>query len=201
MTPEIVLHKTVHAASRRIRLLLVYIWASRALCVGAAGCLVWLLASKLNWVDEPQPGTLGAIIGVFGLVGIGFGLFQRITASDAARLTDERTGSKERLGSAIEFDLSGTADPILRRQIQDAGAHAGTLNIRKVYPVRITREAAIFSLVALVIFGSFFLPNLPIFWSNEKKKEMEQVKKQGIVIERVAKDTEKSADRQKLDES
>ena len=53
MTPEIVLHKTVHAASRRIRLLMVYKWASRALCVGAAGCLVWLLTKAWN---EGKPG-------------------------------------------------------------------------------------------------------------------------------------------------
>src|SRR5258708_7346425 len=178
MTPEIVLHKTVHAASRRIRLLMVYKWASRALCVGAAGCLVWLLASKLNWMDEPLPTTLGAVIGIFGLAGIAFGLFQRLTAADAARLTDQRTGMKERLGSAIEFDLGGTDDPILRRQIQDPGAHAGTSNIRRVYPVRITREVVAFTVVALMIFGSFFLPTLPIFSSREKKKEMEKVKKQ-----------------------
>src|SRR5690349_575361 len=115
MTPDFALHRTVNAAARRIRLLLVYKWASRALCVGAGGCLLWLLASKLNWIDEPQPATLAAIIALFGVIGIGFGVFHRITPLDAARLTDERTGMKERLGSALEFEMNGTDDPILRR--------------------------------------------------------------------------------------
>ncbi len=201
MTPDIMLHQKLHQASRRIRLLLVYKWSSRTLCVSALACLVWLLGAKLNWLSDPSADALALIIGIAGVAGAIYGFLPSISSSDAARLTDQRTGLKERLGSAVEFEKTPIDDPILRRQIQDAGAHAGTLDVRRVYPVKMTREAIGFAVLAAVLFGAFFLPNLPIFWSSEKKHEMEMVKRQGIQIEKVAKDTEKSADRQKLDES
>ena len=57
------------------------------------------------------------------------GFVARLTALDVARLTDKRTEMKERLASAVEFAGVGAADPILQRQIQDAGEHAGNLHL------------------------------------------------------------------------
>src|SRR5258708_4305735 len=125
MTPDTVLHRKLHQASRRIRLLLVYKWTSRTLCASALGCLVWLLAAKLNWVSDPSAEWLALIVCGAGMAGAIYGLLPSITPTDAARLTDQRTGMKERLGSAVEFEKSAGDDPILRRQIEDAGSHAG----------------------------------------------------------------------------
>ena len=61
-------------------------------------------------------------------------------------------------------------------------------------------KAAQALLIALATFAVLLLPSLPAFWSPKKKQEMEEVKKQGVAIEKLAKDTQKSADTQKLDE-
>lgn len=188
-------------AGRRIRTLLVYRWVSRALCAAAAACLFWLLASKAHWIDELTPGVIGIVFAVAALAGLVIALAQPLTTRDVARLTDKRTSMRERFASAVEFVRSGADDPILRRQIQDAGEHAGSLNLRNVYPLRLSREAGAFVIIAAILFGSFFLPSLPMFWSDEKRQEMEQVRKQGIAIEKVARDSEKSAARDRLDET
>src|SRR6185437_4063633 len=61
MTPDISLHRKLNEAARRIRLLLVSQWAARTLCWTAAACVVWLLASKLNWLPAPTPELVGGI--------------------------------------------------------------------------------------------------------------------------------------------
>lgn len=201
MTPEVALHQKLNQATRRIRSLLVIRWTGRLLCGSAGFCLLWLLISKLNWVEEPTAEVVAVILGLAALTGIGFGLFVRLSVRDVARLTDKRTAMKERLASAVEFESLAQSDPLIRRQIHDAGARAGELDLRRVYPLKLTREMIGFVVLALVLFGSFFLPRLPIFWSAEKRKEMEEVKKQGIQIEKIAKDAQKNAEQKKLDES
>src|SRR5438445_241172 len=104
MTPEVALHRKLGSVSRRIRLLLAYRFASRAALFSAAGCLLWLLASKAQWVEEPEPLALALIIGASVVLGALFGLIRRITPQEAARLVDKRTSMKERLASAIEFE-------------------------------------------------------------------------------------------------
>src|SRR5437588_1735018 len=127
MTPEIVLNSKLNQASRRIRALLVYRWVGRFLCGSAGACLVWLLVSKLRWVAEPSPEAIWGILGAAALVGTAAGFLARLTTLDVARLTDKRTQMKERLASAVEFGKLDSADPLVKRQIEDAGSHAGEL--------------------------------------------------------------------------
>src|SRR2546423_1738903 len=123
MTPEIVLNSKLNQASRRIRALLIYRWVGRFLCGSAGGCLAWLLISKLRWVAEPSPEAVSGILGSAALAGIVAGFLARLTTLDVARLTDKRTEMKERLASAVEFGKMDSADPLVKRQIEDAGAH------------------------------------------------------------------------------
>src|SRR5689334_6118195 len=129
MTPELMLNHKLGQAARRVRLLLVFRWAARVLCWTALACLAWLLASKANWLAEPSPEILGITLGIAALLGIAIGFVQRLSPLDVARLTDKRTSMKERLASAVEFQKLAADDPILARQIQDAGSHAEALDL------------------------------------------------------------------------
>ena len=201
MTPEVVLHRKLSSASRRIRLLLAYRWSARLLLGSAAACLLWLLASKVYWVEEPSPESIAVIVTGAGLIGALGGFLRRVTPLEAARLTDKRTQMKERLASAVEFEAVNTGDPLIRRQIEDAGAHAHTLDLRRTYPVRLNRESVCAIALVLVLFGAYFLPSLPVFWSRERKQEAEQVKQHGLSIEKIARDSEKASDEKKLAEA
>lgn len=201
MTPNLILNDKLSQAARRIRMLLVYQWAFRALCWTALACVLWLLASKLNWVSEPEPKTIAGILLMAALVGAIVGFTRRISTMDVARMTDRRTDMKDRLASAVEFQALTTDDPLLRRQVEDAGVHAKDVNVRRVYPVRMSKETVGFVVLALFLFGAFFLPTMPMFWSKEKKQEIEEVKKQGIQIEKIATDKQKAASDKKLEET
>ena len=201
MTPEVVLHRKLTSASRRIRVLLAYRYASWLVLLMAGLSLAWLLASKAYWVDEPAPELLGALVLGGGILGALFGYLQRVTPLDAARITDKRTQMKERFASAVEFEGIHSTDPLVRRQIEDAGEHARALDLRRTYPVKLTRESVFAGVLALALFGAFFLPSLPIFWSAERKKEAEQVKQHGVKIEKIAQDSEKASEAKKLTEA
>src|SRR5437870_3295602 len=153
MTPNIVLDRKLGEATRRIRTLLVLKWTGRTLCWTALACLLWLLASKLNWVDEPEPRVIGGILGFAAVAGILIGCVSRLAIRDVARLTDKRTSMKERLASAVEFQGLSNHDPLVRRQILDANEHAGMLDLRKVYPFKFSRELIAFIVVAAILFG------------------------------------------------
>jgi len=207
MTPDTVLHQKLSEAARRLRALLVYHWATRLLFWTTLVCLLWLLASRIgtrqaeSLLPEPSAEALAVVLALAALVGIVIGFARRMTPVEVARLTDQRTAMKERLASALEFETQAADAPLVRRQIEDASAHARALNLRRVYPLRLTRETVGFLILALILFGAFFLPTLPIFWSAERRAEAEQVKRHGAAIEKIARDTEKTAAEKKLDET
>lgn len=201
MTPDITLHHKLSEASRRIRLLMVYHWTARTVCWTTLACVLWLVASRFNWVSEPQANTLVGILITAVVAGIVLGATRRLTTMDVARLTDRRLSTKDRLASAIEFEREPAGDPLFQQQIADAGAHAKALDIRRAYPFKLSREAVISIVLVLALFGAFFLPKLPMFWSQEKKDEMKEVKAMGIQIEKLATDTQKTSEAKKLEEA
>jgi hypothetical protein len=201
MTPDIPLHRKLNEATRRIRLLLVYQWAARLLCWTALACVLLVIASRLRWVQEPEPAVLAGAMGAAALVGAAIGFSRRLTRMDVARLTDSRTGLKDRLATAVEFEGAAEGDPLVRHLVDDAGQRAKELNLRRVYPWRVTREGAGFVAFALVLFGAFFLPTLPAFRSKEQKAEAAEVKKHGQAIEKLAIERQKAAEGKKLDET
>jgi hypothetical protein len=164
-------------------------------------CVIWLLLSRLAWVAEP---TVNAIVGLLttaGLIGLIVGVTRKISPMDIARLTDTRSDLKERLSTAVELHQRGKDSPIARAQIADAGEHIQGLNFRRVFPFRVTHEMIGFLILTVMLFGVFFLPTMPLFWSKERKQEMEEVKKQGVALEKLAREQEKKASDQNLSES
>src|SRR5690242_11980907 len=110
MTPDITLHHKLSEAMRRIRLLMIFRWVSRALCWTTLACVFWLVASRLNWVGEPEPGRLVIVLVVAALVGAIVGGTRRLTTMDVARLTDRRMETRDRLASAVEFEREASTD-------------------------------------------------------------------------------------------
>lgn len=201
MMSDHTLHQKLSEANRRIRLLLVSQWAARILCWTALACMLWLLASKIRWAAEPSPTALGAILLVSALVGVVIGLTRPVSQMAVARLTDEKTGLKERLSGAVEFEKMAGENAFARVQMADANAHAKDLDLRRVYPFRITREMVASAALALITFLILLIPTIPLFWSKEKKQEMAEVKAAGIVMEKLIRDVEKKHQNEKVDEA
>jgi hypothetical protein len=197
------LRTTLLAATRRIRALLLLRFIARTLCVTSVAALLVLGLSKLRLFEMPSPWSVGALLGLGVLCAVVLAFLRPLTALDVARLTERRADLKERLSSAVEFQQRNAlgAESFYDALLADADRHAAGLDVRALYPLRIPRSLPVGMLCALALFLFYYLPTLPMFWSPQMKQEMAEVKRQGIQIEKLAKDTTKTADQQKLDET
>ncbi len=198
-----VLTRKLNAAAWRIRLVMLVKLCSHALCYSSLACLLWVGLSKLRLIAEPSHWVLGGVI-LFALSAVAvYVATRKLTQLDVAKLTDRRTDLKERLSSAVEFRSQGfnSSSPFHTQQISDALLHAGSVDLKAAYPIIIPKQFWAGIVASLALFGMFFLPSLPIFWSKEKKQEAEEVKKQGVQIIKVAKDATKAAGTQDLKET
>ena len=198
-----VLTRKLSAAAWRIRLVMLVKLCSHALCYSSLACLVWVGLAKLRLIPEPSHWALGGVI-LFALsAGAIYVATRKLTQLDVAKLTDRRTDLKERLSSAVEFRSQGfdSTSTFHAQQISDALSHAGSVDLKAAYPITIPKQFWAGVVASLALFGMFFLPSLPIFWSKEKKQEAEEVKKQGVQIIKVAKDATKAAGTQDLKET
>jgi len=198
------LNATLSAATRRIRFLLALRYMSRALCWTSLACLVVVVMSKLHLVFEtPKPAVLGGVIGFAMLAGFAAAFVRRLTPLAVAKATDRRTDLKDRLSSALEFQQSGIdpTAPFYGEQLADAARAVQGVDLRAAYPSRVPKELIAGVALSLTLFGMFFLPNLPIFWTKEKQSEAAEVKKKGIQLIKLAEDKQKTADQQKLTET
>lgn len=197
------LDNTLHTAARRIRIALLLRYSGRALCWSALPCAIAVGLSKFQWYDTPSPLALAILIGLAVLTGVILAFMRPLQALDVAKLTERRTDLKERLSSAVEFRSQGIdpGAPFYGEQMSDANRHAGSINLKQAFPIKLGWELPVGALCALAVFLAFYLPTLPRFWTKEKIAEMAEVKRTGIAIEKVAKEAEKAANEQKLDET
>lgn len=197
------LHATLRSATRRIRMLRLLRSESTALCWGALVCLLLVGAGKAAPNLAPSPWGIGGLLAFVLLLGALHALLPRLSDLDVARLTEGRADLKERLSSAVEFHRLGVspAEPFYGEQLTDANLHAAGVDIKKLFPARIPRQLVLGLILCLALFLVALLPNLPAFWSPQKKADMAEVKTMGIQLLKVAEDKEKTADQQKLDET
>lgn len=198
------LNATLAAATRRIRFLLALRYVSRALCWSSLLCLIVVGMSKLHLVfDTPHPAVLGAVIGIAVLAGLIAAFARRLTPLAVAKATDRRTDLKDRLSSALEFQMSGIdpSTPFYGEQLADAARAVQGVDVKAAYPSRTPKELIAGIIMSLTLFGVYFLPSLPIFWTKEKQHEVADVKKKGIEIVKLAEEKGKAADQQKLPET
>lgn len=198
------LNATLNAATRRIRFLLALRYVSRALCWTSLACLIVVGMSKLHLVfNAPSPAALGGIIGIAVLGGFIAAFARRLTPLAVAKATDRRTDLKDRLSSALEFQLSGIdpSTPFYSEQLADAARAVQGVDLKAAYPSKAPKELIAGIVFSLTLFGLFFLPSLPVFWSQQKRDEVAEVKKRGIEIIKIADEKAKAADQQKLPET
>lgn len=94
------------------------------------------------------------------LVGILLAWRYRWTPFQLARLCDQRLGLHARLATAVELRGRAERNLLAERQIADAEAMAGRVDLRAAIPVRLsTWQAALPTLLAALVVGAFFLPN------------------------------------------
>ena len=200
--PDAITQK-LSSASWRIRQVMFVRNASHILCYSALACLFWVGLSKLRILPEASPWILLAVVAASILIVAVIVLSKKLSVLDVAKMTDRRTDLKERLSSAVEFRSGGMdmSSPFYREQLADALAHAGKVDVKTAFPVKTPWQFWGGVVASLALFGMFFLPTLPVFWSKEKKQDVEEVKKQGVMVVKVAKDAEKTANTQDLKET
>ncbi len=197
------LDSTLSHAAIRIRIRTLLRFGGRALCWSALPSALVVALSKLQWYQTPSPNLLAGIMSLSVAVAIVVAVTRPLTQIDVAKITERRTDLKERLSSAVEFRGQGVRDDqrFYSEQIADATRHAAGISLKAAFPIRVPWELPVRILCSLLVFLTFYLPTLPRFWSNEKKQEIAAVIRHGIEIEKLAKDTEKAADQQKLSET
>ena len=198
------LSATLQAATRRIRFLLALRYVSRGLCWSSLACLLAVGMSKLHLVFEtPAPLVLFSVIGISMLGGLAAAFARRLTPLAVAKSTDRRTDLKDRLSSALEFQLTGMdpSAPFYGEQLADTTRSLQGVDLKAAYPSRLPKELLVGAFLALTLFGLYFLPSLPIFWTKDKKNEIAEVKTHGIEIIKLAEDKQKTADQMKLPET
>ncbi len=201
MTPEMTLNRRLTQTGRRIRIVLMCRWGVRALVAASLACVVWLACARLRWLGEPEPSVFGALLPAAFAVGLAIGALRRFTPMDVARSADARAGARDRLATALELQAAGGAGVFQEPQLADASRAAGALDIRRLYPMRLTRETVALSVLALGLVGLLFAPSIPLFWSTKQKNEAEQVKRNALRVERIAKEAEKTAGEKALPET
>ncbi|HLV81082.1 MAG TPA: hypothetical protein VKT32_12410, partial [Chthonomonadaceae bacterium] len=201
--PDSSMEATLRAATRRIRSLLMLRYGARGLFYSAVACLLLVGMSKLRFFALPDPWLLAGLICLSFIVGIALALLRPLPPLSVARLTERRADLKERLSSAVEFRAQGIgpSEPFYSEQRADADRSAAGLELKRLYPLRWPRELPGGLLAALALFLVYFLPTLPAFMSPQQRQETEEVKRQGIAIQKLARDAQKTADQQKLDET
>lgn len=192
----------------RIRTLLMVRYSSLALLVSVSLAIVWMLLIVVRLLPHltNPPLAMLILIGASVLLGLALAWVPRLTDLDIARLTERRADLKERLSSALEFReatlrATNPSGPFYDIQWQDANQHAGGVDVKSLYPITVPRTFLIGMALLLALFGTFFLPTLPAFWSPQQKRDAEDVKVAAIAIQKVAEDKEKAADQQNLDET
>ena len=199
------LQSAVRRARQRIRVLMLVRLASLGLLCAAILDVVLVILGKTRLTPTPAPLLLIVLIGVGTLLGAALAFWPRLSDLDVAKLTERRADLKERLSSAVEFRQQGVdaSTPFYGEQWTDANHYATHVNVNELFPVRVPRTLPAGLLTLLLLFLVFFAPALPGLLANRKQqqKDAEDVKVTAIAIEKVAEDTHKASDEQKLDEA
>jgi hypothetical protein len=187
---ESVLRERVGQLRRRVRLLVTARWVFAALVAAALLCSVLVVLDRLEWVSAP-PEYLAGLFALAALAGAVIGLTRPVSLMDVAQLADQRLGLKERLSSGIDFMQRGAEDPMTAAQLADAAGHSEGLRPREVFPFRLPREAKFFAGSLVLLLALIFVPELRVFQSPQVRAEKLAMKKEGVRIEKLAKDYKK----------
>jgi hypothetical protein len=172
-------------------------WLHRSWLAVAAICLALLLCARLLALIPATPLVQWLWVGAVVAVAAAFLLARKPAAKAAARIVDDRTGSKELfLTTALLGSAPGEFQPIVVNQAEEKAEH---LDPNAVVPFRWQeglRNVAIASL--LVAAAAFWLPQLDPF---KKQEQRNKVAKQEEQLRQTKKATTMRAEQLKQDEA
>lgn len=186
MTNDQLLLDRVGAFRRRIRLLITQQWLCLGLTFATLAGLLLVAATKLQWWTDAID-YLWALLLLGAVTGLIIGWTRRITPMVAAQIADDRAGLKERLSTAIEIAASEDRSAIAQAQLADAAQHAQQLEVARVLPWRMPRQARYLAGAVALLLAVIFVPELPLFHSRQEQLDREAMRKEGQRIQRVAK--------------
>ena len=159
--------------------------------------------SKLHVLATPNALQIGMILSGSLLIGLVIVFIRPLSDLDVAKLLERRTDMKERFSSALELNAIYKPENhvFIAEQLSDTELHSSEVNIKAAFPSRVPWELPASLALTLLIALLTLLPNLPYFMSPGQKQDIADVKKQGIAIIKLAKDTQKTASQQKLEET
>ena len=179
------LTKQLKGFEKRVRLVRSWRGLAMGACFGAGCSAIWALLD-LRSVLYTEWSWMAALTGGSAVVGALVGLFMRVPLNQLAESIDRRAGLADRLTTANE--RTGSESAFDNALSSDAEGHLATVKPKRVYPIRFGRwqtGALALGLVAAVIFA---LGNTPIALSDQAKKDRVDLKKQGEMVQRVAKE-------------
>lgn len=192
------LYVALRRATFRIRFVRFVRFCSVGLSVGGWSGLLLMIGSKLHlWPSAFWLPWAVLALGVLG--GALVALIPPLPLLRVAQLTEQRAQLKERLSSAIALQSSAkTTTEFYSALWADAERHVVGLDLRTLYPVRLPRSLLLGSLACLLLIAFTFLPSLPLFWPQQKKAEMAEMRKEGLQIVHLAQQAEREAAKKHL---
>ncbi len=173
--------------SRRVRI--VRSWKGLAIgaCFGSAIAAVW---AGLDWANlaSAEWAGLGIVAGSGAVLGGLIGLLLRISPKALADSIDRRADLEDRLVTSIE--RTGSLEGFDEALHADARAHLEGLRPATLYPVRVGRWQAAAIVLAALASTLFLLGNTPVLLSDQQKKDRQEMKQAGQVVEHVLKPAE-----------
>ncbi len=157
--------------------------------------LVWLAAFALSKFFFFTPWTLPAllVIGILFVAGACVSTSLRGPGvSDAARLTDQRLGLKERLSTACELDQLQDNSEVAALIRRDASEHLGKLTPSQLAPLHLPRMSRWVLLALACALIAVLLPDFHSSKRMQKQAEKETIKAQGERIELMVRRVEKN---------
>ncbi len=179
-----IIQSTVAAAARRRRLERAW----RGAWLGLLGTAALWLAALGAWKTLPLPLWALAAAGAAGaaapLAGALVGLLRKVSLAETARWIDARHRLKERLSTALEI---GPADTEWARLLaRDAAAHARSVDLRGLVPLRLPRHALWAVLLLAVGAGLGFVPEYRSARHLQKKAEAAHIREAGKQLSELA---------------
>jgi DNA repair exonuclease SbcCD ATPase subunit len=114
---------------------------------------------------------------------------------------------QDRFATAWELSCSerraepATSSTLARLQSDDASAHATSVDMREAFPARPRSDLLVLLPSLAVLAATVWLPDLPLFWSESRRKEMNQVAARATHLAKLADQAEKTASKGRLPET
>lgn len=177
----------VKRLSKRIKLLLL---EKYALIGGAAGAVIAavlvILSPRVTALLDYRLWAAAVILGA--LVGCAAALIKKLDPLTIAIAADENTGLKERLSTALALKDSAGEHEFVAPLMEDACRGISGIPASDVFHRRYGLPHIIFASALLILACAIFIPQMSLFQSPERKKEITVMKEEGKKMVAVAKE-------------